>query len=211
MTTLILEKVISGGQTGVDRAALASAKLFGFRTGGWMPAGFRSLDKRGLFVAQDFGLEACETSSYRERTYKNVRESDGTLRLARDFLTSGELCTVGAITKYRKPQCDITEGQYPPLATIRDWLVTHSIRVLNVAGNSEQSAPGIHNEARRFFDRLFEALALLRSVPPPYETNESGPCPVCGKVVAFYAVARPVMHAPARHESIGGLCPGGLS
>ena len=77
----MLHKVISGGQTGSDQAGLIAAARFGIATGGWMPRGFETADGPNPRLAERFGLRE-HTGGYVERTSTNVRDSDGTIRIA---------------------------------------------------------------------------------------------------------------------------------
>src|SRR5258706_14324526 len=101
--TMTLTTIISGGQNGVDVAALRAAKAEGLKTGGMMPKGFRTLDGPRQSYRIEFGLTEHSSASYPSRTAWNVRNSDGTLRIAADFQSAGEICTKYAIDRYRKP------------------------------------------------------------------------------------------------------------
>jgi len=148
---MILEKVISGGQTGSDQGALIAARDYGIPTGGWMPKGFRTLEGNCPSFAEEFNMVEHPAENYKDRTYANVCMSDGTLRFYIDPLTAGERCTLNAIRLFKKPYTDVQlldnmdrdEFIVAPLEEVRDWLLEHRIKVLNVAGNSEQNAPGI--------------------------------------------------------------------
>jgi hypothetical protein len=75
----------------------------------------------------------------------NVKESDGTIRFATDFQSAGEVCTLKAIKQYDKPYIDINlNGNYmDKVKEFCSWLKCYSIKTLNVAGNSENTSPGI--------------------------------------------------------------------
>ena len=85
----MLRKVISGAQTGADRAALIAAKRFGFITGGHMPAGFLALDGTHPGFADLYGMETTASTEYPPRTRQNVQNSDATLRLAMNWSSPG--------------------------------------------------------------------------------------------------------------------------
>ena len=89
----MLERVISGGQTGADRGALAAAKAAGIPTGGWMPAGFRALDGEHPEFAELYGVREHADPRYPPRTALNVKESDATLCFATDWDSPGEVLT----------------------------------------------------------------------------------------------------------------------
>lgn len=163
----MLVKVISGGQTGVDQAALRAAKSVGIKTGGWMPANCRTLDGPNWDLLSQFDMQMCSSGGYPKRTLLNVQEGDGTLCLARDFSSPGEKLTKLYCDEQFKPRLGVdmyaykmssryTQSEFVGMA--EKWIRLRSIRVLNVAGNSEQTAPGIGEEAYGFLCALFSRL-----------------------------------------------------
>lgn len=171
---MILRKIISGGQTGVDQAALEAAEEFGLDRGGWMPHGFITQDGPRSDFASRHGLQElppCSDGSngYRARTFKNVMKSGMTLRLAVDWDSAGERCTVSAIKKYEKPWLDVTVSRPDnnvlfiadhPRAVARE-LSSYQMRIINVAGNSERTAPGIQRIAKIYLLEVFRELKKL--------------------------------------------------
>ena len=161
----MLRKVISGGQTGVDIAALRAAKACGLETGGWVPKGCRTLDGPNYDLVKVYGCVEDSSSQYPPRTRRNVSDSDGTLRLARNFSSPGELCTLKALHDLHKPFCDVQVNKdmlYETLPSdIVSWLLDSKIEVLNVAGNSEKTCRGIELVAREFLISLFSCHRLL--------------------------------------------------
>jgi predicted Rossmann fold nucleotide-binding protein DprA/Smf involved in DNA uptake len=93
-------KIISGGQTGVDRAALDAALAAGIALGGWCPKGRLAEDGP---LPEHYPLEQTPRRSYRQRTEWNVRDSDGTLVLYWGELQGGTLATVKLADQYRRP------------------------------------------------------------------------------------------------------------
>lgn len=85
----MLNRVISGGQTGVDRAALEAAKSVGFDTGGWMPKGFRAEDGQHPEFADLYGMSQGRTTGYPERTRLNIEEADATFLITPDPDSAG--------------------------------------------------------------------------------------------------------------------------
>lgn len=151
----MLKKIISGGQSGADIAGLETAKRFGFETGGTMPFGFKTLDGSKPEYKQLYGVVAHSSSSYVPRTKKNVKDSDGTLRLAYDFESSGEKLTLRSILDYKKPYFDVDFNIDYDVNKAYDWLLSNNIKVLNIAGNSEKTAPGIYEKSCMFLESLF--------------------------------------------------------
>ena len=150
-----LTRLISGGQTGVDRAALDFARLMGLDHGGWCPKGRLAAD--GPLPAV-YRLQETASSGYRQRTKANVRDSDATLILNQGELTGGSRLTQEFIRKLGKPgfiwQLD---APYPPQhTTLLSWLSQHPIRVLNIAGPSEARCPGIYQASLALLTRLWE-------------------------------------------------------
>jgi len=132
-------KVISGGQSGADQAALDWANAHGIDHGGWCPKGRRSED--GAIDAK-YRLTETESAGYLERTELNVRDSDATLvfTLAEE-LDGGSKRTVEIAQKLGKPWRHIHPRVHPKY--IASFLAKHNVRVLNVAGKRESQAPGI--------------------------------------------------------------------
>ena len=141
-------RVISGGQTGVDRAALDAARAAGLPIGGWCPAGRRAED--GL-IDQAYPLHETPTSRYSERTCWNVRDSDATLILTRGDVTGGTALTARHARLLQRPLLVVDLNATASLAEaaeqIADWLDDAGLVVLNVAGPRESSRPGIYRAA----------------------------------------------------------------
>jgi hypothetical protein len=130
----MIEKIISGGQTGADQAALDAAIKLGTPHGGWIPKGCLTEDGP---LSDKYNLIEMPTESYPERTKKNISESDGTLILSRGRLTGGSEFTEEQALKYGKPVVHIDLSSVTPFAAavlINDWIVDYDIKVMNVAG-----------------------------------------------------------------------------
>lgn len=150
-------KIVSGGQTGVDRAALDVAIFLEKEHGGYCPAGRRS--ENGP-IPDQYQLVETDKRDYSVRTELNVVNSDGTLILYRDKLSGGTELTF-RLTKKHKRSClaiDLTtinsglpEDSSDALARkVISWLESENIGVLNVAGPRESSSPGIAKAAEQF-------------------------------------------------------------
>lgn len=146
-----LERIVSGGQTGVDRAALDVALELGIPCGGWCPKGRRAED--GL-IPDVYPLQESPTANYAERTALNVKDSDGTLILSRGPLRGGTALTKTFAERYGRPFLIVELRDAKP-PSIHDWLTTNSIHVLNVAGPRESSQPGIAQQAAKFLQMMF--------------------------------------------------------
>ncbi len=152
-----IEKIISGGQTGVDRAALDVAIELNIPHGGWCPAGRRAEDGR---IPDQYRLQETESWKYTQRTERNVVDSDGTLVLFRDKPTGGTAYTVRMINEHGKPfyLVDLSQQLLDRNAVIDDvidWVTENGIRVLNVAGPRHQTDPSITEQSREFLRTLF--------------------------------------------------------
>lgn len=155
----MMKRIISGAQTGADIAGLEVAKKFGFETGGTMPFGYKALDGCHPEYKKMYGVEFHTSSSYVPRTRKNVKNSDGTIRLAYDFSSKGEKCTLKAIEDYKKPYIDVDLNDPIPVSDVIIWLKNNNIQILNVAGNSEKTAPGTHAAVTEYLTNLLQILS----------------------------------------------------
>jgi hypothetical protein len=140
-------EIVSGGQTGVDRAALDVALALGLPCGGWCPRGRRTED--GPLPAR-YPLRETPSASYPERTEWNVRDSDGTLVLHRGRLRGGTALTVRLARRHGRPAMTVDLAAAPSAPAVRDWIGRERIRRLNVAGPRESEHPGIHAQATQF-------------------------------------------------------------
>jgi hypothetical protein len=155
---MLLKKVISGGQTGADRAGLVAAQLVGIPTGGTATAGYRTLDGPDYSLRDLFGLVEHTSWAYPPRTEANAREGEGTMRFATDFYSPGERCTLKFIKKHGRIHFDVDADDPPPVEDAIEWMVKNKITVLNVAGNSERTSPGIYDFTLAYLLKVFRGL-----------------------------------------------------
>lgn len=153
-----LEKIISGGQTGVDRAALDVAIELGIPCGGWCPRGRRSED--GV-VPEKYELQEAPTSNYADRTALNVRDSDATLILAKEPLRGGTALTQKMADRYGRPCLIVDPRDAKSVAAVLEWLKEKNIKVLNVAGPRESLRQDVGLVAAQFLRRLLKRKGLL--------------------------------------------------
>lgn len=150
----MIERLISGGQTGVDRAALDVALELGIPCGGWCPRGRRAEDGR---IPARFPVEECTSRNYAVRTRLNVEASDGTLILSRGRLTGGTALTESTARQLGKPWLVIDLVAEFDARPVEEWIVENRIRILNVAGPRESQQAGIFDQActyvREFIQR----------------------------------------------------------
>ena len=142
------QRIVSGGQTGVDRAALEAARDVNIATGGVAPPGFRvSSGCVDLSLRDDFGLVAQEIGSggfgaaLAARTRRNIDASCATL-VFRTHDSPGTRLTVAHCARTRKPCCVVPQGdEDEAMHVILAFLNEHRPRVLNVAGHRDDGTP----------------------------------------------------------------------
>jgi hypothetical protein len=126
-----VRRIVSGGQTGVDRAALDVAIVRGLPHGGWCPRG--RLAEDGPIPAH-YQLRETPTSDYTERTEWNVRDSDGTLIVTSGEPTGGTRLTWLVARRTGRPCLVVDVAQPFDAARFAEWIDRHAVRILNVAG-----------------------------------------------------------------------------
>lgn len=170
-TGVLLEQVISGGQTGADRAALLAAESLGIPTGGWMPKGFQAADGSHPGFASRFGMREHTSSLYPPRTRLNIQTACATLCLEGVTHSRGVTLTRNLATKANKPLLRVNFTPDPqgriqaslPASEVIAWIHQLRIRVLNVAGNEESRAPGIQEAAVNYLVDVFQPWARADS------------------------------------------------
>jgi len=150
-----LSKIISGGQTGVDRAALDAALSLGIPCGGWCPRGRRAED--GMIPSR-YPLVETPTARYPQRTEWNLRDSDGTLVLHAGRPRGGTALTLRLLGRQRKPVLSIDLDQSPDPRVVAEWIASGEMRVLNVAGPRESECPGVGRRAKQFLEKALRPL-----------------------------------------------------
>ena len=157
-------RIISGGQTGVDRAALVAAMSYSIPVGGWVPKGRMAED--GIVPEGFYHMQECE-GGYRERTRANVRSADATLILSDKFpLSGGTAYTAEIAAEIGKP-CKVVNLDAPDVEQqVRDWMLSLEKAIpkndskdekiiLNVAGPRESGSPGIFEKANKVLLHVF--------------------------------------------------------
>ena len=156
----MITKIISGGQTGADQAALDAAIKLGVPHGGWIPKG--RLTEDGT-LPDKYQLIEMPTKDYPARTEKNILESDGTLILSHSKLTGGSKLTEKLCKQLKKPclHIDHTDKVFSEIVSnIHSWALGNSIETLNVAGPRASKDPLIYEHT--FY--IVEAVLLLSMV-----------------------------------------------
>ncbi len=139
----MIEKIVSGGQTGADRAALDFAIAHGITHGGWCPRG--RLAEDGV-IAPQYNLTETPLPDTAQRTEWNVRDSDATVIFSiGPVLTGGSKFTAECAALHRKPCLHISKARDGQRAAqrLREFLHSHPIKCLNVAGPRASNEPEI--------------------------------------------------------------------
>jgi hypothetical protein len=159
----MLEKIVSGAQTGADRGGLDAAIAKGIPIGGWIPQGRRAED--GVVPDKYAGLVETRSTGYLVRTELNVKDSDATLILSLNVegaITGGTKRTAEFARQHGRPCrfCIVGPGEVDPvqleaaLAFIRE----NRVATLNVAGPRESKQPGVQEAARVFMEAVIDAV-----------------------------------------------------
>lgn len=144
-------KVISGGQTGVDRAALDVALENDIACGGWCPKGRMAED--GPIPAR-YPLVETDSPSASKRTEANIRDSDGTLIVVWGEMAGGTLKTAAVGARLKKPVFVVNLLEGTKIPEIEAWVNRFLVRVLHVAGPRESERPGAYAEAKAYLKTL---------------------------------------------------------
>jgi len=153
---MTVSKIISGAQTGVDRAALDAALELGLPHGGWVPKGRKAED--GIIPGK-YKMNEMPTERYAGRTERNILDSDGTLIISRGVLTEGSDLTRQLAIKHERPwlHTDLDRiGATEAARTIHAWLERHGIGVLNVAGPRASKDPAIYRLTKDILKRVIK-------------------------------------------------------
>ena len=162
----MIKKIISGGQTGADQAALDVAIDFSIPHGGWISKG-RKTEKGKL--PDRYHLTETNTMDDAQRTELNVVDSDATLLFSHGVLQGGSALTRDLAKKHNKPclHMDLDEiNEYKVVEIIRAWLRAREVGVLNIAGPCSSEDPRIYDNVKRI-------LKSLLYFPPPIYNIQS--------------------------------------
>ena len=151
-----IKTIISGGQTGADRAAFDFALEHGIEISGFIPKNRRAED--GSISADYPNLTETATRSHAVRTELNVRNADATLIVSHGKLTGGSLLTKKFAAEHGKPflHVDFLESTLGDTAEkARRWLVSINCRRLNIAGPRSSTDAEIYEKTKLFLAKLF--------------------------------------------------------
>ena len=194
----MLVKIVSGGQTGVDRAALDAAIKLGIPHGGWIPRG--RLAEDGV-LPERYALRETASTVYAERTEKNVTDSDGTLIVSRGELTGGSAYTRAMAVKHGRPWLHIDLEQttaFRAALETKAWIIAREVRVLNVAGPRASKDPRIYAITIALLEAVY---TLLLSAESPRKDRSADAAPA----------ADPAEPPPARAKDAAALLAAGMA
>ena len=169
---MTIKKIISGGQTGVDQAALQVAFDLGLNHGGWCPPervcedGKIPYQFKLIETPQERDISALDIPRS-QRTIWNVRDADGVLifvqsKAQRDILRQaqdpGTKLAIETSMKLGKPYLVIDLNASPDLHEIQNWILEFDIQVLSVGGPSEKTSPGIYRKTYQFLLELLKPM-----------------------------------------------------
>ena len=175
----MLRKIISGGQTGADRAALDFAIKMEIPHGGWIPKGRLAEDGP---LPPEYNLKEMRTKSYPRRTEKNVVDSDGTLIVSHGKLTGGSQYTMDMAILHEKPwlHIDLNETPTPEAAQkVIDWTLDNQIETLNVAGPRASKDPKIYRAVFELLETVYyiaiaeENVVAMRGIGMPKTVDDA--------------------------------------
>lgn len=145
------KRIVSGGQTGVDRAGLDVAIALGLDHGGWCPAGRLAEDGS---VPSRYELRETESSDYPARTKQNVIDSDATLILFEQELKGGTRLTKRFCRELEKTH-RVAEINPESISGVQQWFIEQQPEILNIAGPRESTYPGIYDRAFEYLLKAF--------------------------------------------------------
>jgi hypothetical protein len=148
-------KIISGGQTGADRAALDFAIDHNFPYGGCVPKGRKTEDGT---LPEKYKLQELPSPAYSKRTEQNVLDGDGTVIVSHGFLTGGSALTREFAIQHKRYWIHIDLKELPlkdAAEKLSDWLIENEIRVLNVAGPKAGKDPLIYEATLNLLQETF--------------------------------------------------------
>lgn len=161
MTNDFIKEIVSGGQTGVDRAALDIAIECEIIHGGWCPYERKAEDgiipaKYNLREAPKLTLEESvdPDAIYKTRTELNARDSDGTLIIVSDVPIGGTLYTIEMTKKHKSPYFIFYLLNTSEVTDVVNWIIQNNIHKLNVAGPRASQTSGIYNSAYNILHQI---------------------------------------------------------
>jgi hypothetical protein len=160
---MIIQRVISGGQTGADQAGWRAAKAFSIPCSGWMPKGFLTEDGPRPEFAELYGAKEHPSDQYAPRTRSNVELSTCVFVFGNGN-SPGSRLTISTADDQEVP-CFVIRDPISPLPhELVEWALKWSLRSLMVAGNRESKSPGIGTWVEAYLAEVFRLLGCQQKV-----------------------------------------------
>jgi len=151
----MIQKIISGGQTGADIAGIDAAIGCNVPYGGWLPKGRKTVN--GPLSERYTDFQVMTWGGYPQRTEQNVIESDGTVIFTYGKLAGGLFLTKRFAVNHNRPWLHIDlDAMREPVTKIIDWIIEWDIKILNIAGKSGSKAPEIHDQVKGIIRQVLE-------------------------------------------------------
>jgi hypothetical protein len=163
----VIEKIVSGGQTGADRAALDAAIELDIPHGGWIPKGRRTEDGE---LPEIYHLKEMPIASYAARTEQNVIDSDGTIIVSHGKLNGGSAMTRQFEKKHHRTWMHVDLDKtnlFKAAMEVRSWVTENHIKILNVAGSRGSKEPEIYYATKKLLKAAFQLDLIQSSMPDP--------------------------------------------
>ncbi len=198
----MIRKIISGGQTGADQAALDAAIKLGITHGGWIPKG--RLTEKGP-LSSKYDLNEMPATGYASRTEQNVIDSNGTLIISHGKLTEGSDYTRKMALKHHRPWLHINLNKTPAFKAanlISSWITENTIEILNVAGPRESKDDLIYQAVLKIIESTYY-LELMKTSRPELERlqNKDQRAPDKQPQTVHEAITRLISELPLKDKS----------
>lgn len=166
----MIKKIVSGGQIGVDQAALDVAIKLGVPHGGWIQKGRKT--QRGI-LPEKYQLKEMPVAGFKDRIEQNVIHSDGTLIISHGELTGGADYSQKMAKEHNRPclHIDLNEASVDMAGSkINTWIIENEIEVLNVTGSRTSEDAKIYKETMVIVEEII-FLGLLKAKPGEHLTD----------------------------------------
>jgi len=151
----MIQKIISGGQTGADIAGVDAAITSNIPYGGWLPKNRRT--ENGALSEEYTDFQVMTWGGYPKRTEQNVIDSDGTVFFTYGKLSGGSSLTKMFAVKHKRPWLHVNlNTTSDPVDLIINWLIKWEIEILNIAGKTASKSPAIYNRVKNIIEQILK-------------------------------------------------------
>jgi len=168
---MVIKKIVSGGQTGVDQAALDVAIELDIPHGGWIQKGRNT--ENGI-LPERYRLMEMPTAGDCKSAEQIVLDSDGILIISHGKLKNGSALTLNLAKKHQRPwlHIDLNEiNAFEAAKTVNSWIFQHNIKILNVTGPQASKDPDIYQATKKILRGVI-ALAIIETDMPDSSQDE---------------------------------------